>query len=727
MIPVKPPPLPFSARHPQAKWIALIMMVAALVVGVSLATMHLSKRVIRRMDPSRQIARQPVDWSTNTVTAADVQRQRGEFRLRQYLDAYRKHGDHGSPCAAESHQLIETWIKSNHGGPVDTNLPPLDILATRLAANPQCRDPIALIAAAAAAPELHERHRRFARALTAFEGTGYRAYPRFYAAVSLLEPPPGLQKGSEQEALQLFAEMFQDGGLTAEDQADLAESLIMGWGGTFFARNREDILKQSRQFEGKFPWLALVLKGEYHVKEAWKSRGQGYAHTVTPEGWHGFSRHLAEARTALTSAWELRPDLPLAPSRMVNVAMGDAGAGEMRLWFDRTLAAQIDHPNAWTQMRWGLRPRWHGSQEAMLALGKTALDTGRFDTDVPRRLFDVVSDLEQDLELPLGEHIYGRRDIWPLLRQMYEGYIASPAQAGSIDGWRSTYAVVAHLAGHDEVARRQLEALNWQPWRYNLTKWGLDLSLLPEQVAALTSTAGGDVRQAESAYQEGDLEKAADLFQRLSGRLSKDAQALGFIRHRLAVIGVEQRLQAGEWVSVLPGATNDLNWQLHCGEFLSAAPDELEIKCDRFGHLLWSRVRTGPNFVVRGEFEVLETSSGDFQAGLVFGLPDGDGELWHSFRIKRNGTEKDIASLGIAWTVNQTIRPAELQADRNAFEIRIFGRHFGAFVNGKELFRDVPLAQRVKVAGERQVLGLGAFNDMNETAIRYRKLELRRM
>ena len=85
----------------------------------------------------------------------------------------------------------------------------------------------------------------------------------------------------------------------------------------------------------------------------------------------------------------------------------------------------------WSDLRWGLRPRWYGDVDSMLALGVTAVKTRRFDTDDPRVFFDVVSDLEAELGLPRGQHIYGREDIWPHMQEMYEGYIAAPSQTAS--------------------------------------------------------------------------------------------------------------------------------------------------------------------------------------------------------------------------------------------------------------------------------------------------------
>src|SRR5262249_45071235 len=151
--------------------------------------------------------------------------------------------------------------------------------------------------------------------------------------------------------------------------------------------------------------------------------------TVSDQGWKGFAGHLASAHSALEKAWKLHPERALAPAIMIKVAMGESEPEQMRSWFDRAIAAQIDIPMAWSSMRWGLRPRWFGSLDAILALGYRAVDTKRFDTDVPRMLFDCISDVESEQELAPGEHIYGRFDIWPHLQQMYEGYIAESSQA----------------------------------------------------------------------------------------------------------------------------------------------------------------------------------------------------------------------------------------------------------------------------------------------------------
>jgi hypothetical protein len=299
-----------------------------------------------------------------------------------------------------------------------------------------------LTVAAVNTVELHEMIRRLERAISGFEHSRHKAYPKFYATVLLTDKIFADRADRipvlDALAMQRLKEAFADGSIRPEDQAEIADILIMGWGEGFFSRNATAIYPLIRDQGNSFQWLALVLEGEFQINEAWKARGDGYSNTVTEKGWEGFREHLAEARECLTRAWKLQPNLPLAADKMMTVALGDSKLAEMRLWFDRTLAAQIDYPHAWSEMRWGLRPRWYGDLDSMQAFGVMAVNTRRFDTDVPRVFFDVVSDLEAELELPHGQHIYGREDIWPHLQEMYEGYIAAPSQAAPRDGWRST-------------------------------------------------------------------------------------------------------------------------------------------------------------------------------------------------------------------------------------------------------------------------------------------------
>jgi hypothetical protein len=741
MPPLSPMPASKSGTH-VALIVAVIagcvlFLLAIVAVGVFAVKFVILPQTALRQASERDsgsavaLAGKPVAVSTNALTAADVQKKNRAFRVRQYLEGYKLRGERNPACDAEALGLIGNWIACNYNGTVDTNLPSLAELSDRLATNPACTDPLVLTVSAINTVELHEYVRRLERAVAGFEHSQHKAYPKFYATVvlanKLITDKSNRLPVLDALALQRLRESFADGSIRPEDQADIADTLIFRWGDGFFSRNAAAIYPMVRDQGDSFQWLALVLEGEFQIKAAWQARGSGYADTVTQKGWNDFHKHLAEARECFTRAWKLRPDLPLAPNQMMTVALGDSGLVEMRLWFDRTLAAQIDYPHAWAEMRWGLRPRWHGDLDSMLALGVMAVNTKRFDTDIPRMLFDTVSDLELEQRLPCGQHIYGREDIWPHLQAMYEGYIAAPSQAASRNGWRSTYSVVAYLAGKYDVSRKQLEVINWQPSRTNLSGWGTDLSLMPLEVAARTGSLAGQIDEAESKRDRGDITGAWQLYTGLKTATNADERTREFIRDRLATLELEKRLQAGEWVDFMPPDTNFTGWCVKRGKFKRLPDGTLEVQSDSTGHMLYSRVPMGKNFEVKGGFEAVSSSTKAFQGGLVIGIPEPESWGWDAFRVKRNDDEGDIACFAQGWTRNQIYGPAKLNPNTNSFQFRFQAGKVSASVNGREIFKEVLPPENRYFSTNEVYFGFGAFNDMNDTVIRYRNVQIRKL
>jgi len=82
--------------------------------------------------------------------------------------------------------LIESWIAWNYGGDESTNLPAPGALSDKLASQAGCDDPLVLTVAAANSTEVHEKIRRFERALAGFQKSSpHKGYPKFFATVSL--------------------------------------------------------------------------------------------------------------------------------------------------------------------------------------------------------------------------------------------------------------------------------------------------------------------------------------------------------------------------------------------------------------------------------------------------------------------------------------------------------------------------------------------------------------
>jgi hypothetical protein len=738
-----PPPVPASARK---RWnrplvwvigVVAVLLVAGLV-GLGIAGYRFAQRVrtVMRQVSSDQtgvtLASQPVNAATNSLTEADVQKRRRAFRVRQYLDGFNRDGPAKARWRDDALLLIESWLAQHYGGDDRTNLPsPADLGDKLVAAG--CRDPLVLTVAGVNCEDWNEATRRLKRAVNRFEQSDYKAYPRLYATVLLADRfwnQTNRVKEFDAAALGLLGRAFADGSFLPDDQAEAAEIFVAGWGKTFFGRNPAAVIERVRAAGKSFEWLALVLEGASEVDAAWRARGSGWASSVTAEGWQGFADHLAQARKPLTEAWKLRPDLPFAPSRMIAVAMGQSDAEEMRLWFDRATAAQFDHPQAWSALRWGLRPRWLGSEEAVLALGIMGLNTGRFDTDVPRKLLEAIHDVESDRKLPVGEHLYGQPDLWPHVRKMFEGYIAANSNSALAGSWRSDYAVVAYLAGHYDLARQQLEAVRWQPWPGSTKHWGRDLSLLAEAVAALTSPLGRQVAEAEAARRDGDLARAWQLYSELSAATNVDQRARRFIQAQTALVQFEQRLAKNDWVDFLPTDEGDDNWALGWAEQVRVTTNVLEVQSGRAGHLLYARANLGPDFEARGEFEIVKSSGPVFEAGLVLGMPDFDtrfrSSYWFPLRMRRDASEGDRVIFSKGRTRRELAKTVKLNGDRNSFQVRFAGGKVTVSLNGAEVFRDAEL-QNAAFTGDTMLAGVCALGDSGETVIRYRHLQVRRL
>jgi 3-keto-disaccharide hydrolase len=744
---VVPPPLPLSVSkgglNPVALWlmigIAVIFFVAfSAYVGISFQRGYQSaiksSRSRRELNQSSQegvaAASKPVTWTTNTLTERDVKKRAREFRRRQWLEGYENRGRRNPASDAAAEQFIRVWIDRNYGGPDATNTLSLEAESDRLAQDPDCTDPLVLTVAADNNIEVFAATRLYERAIAAFPDTQHKAYPRLYASAGItrhLSDAPGRIAALDAASVKLLEDCFADGSFLPGDQQEIGEIFVNGWGNGLFERKGDAICQIAHQAGPAYQWLAFTLDGERQINEAWKARGGGYANTVTKEGWQGFNDHLAAARNDLTQAWKLQPGFPLAPCRMMTVALGDSGADEMRTWFDRAVSAQIDYPEAWSEMRWGLRPRWYGSENAMLALGRTAINTKRFDTDVPRKFFDSVADAESEMDLASGRHIYGRADIWPEFQTMYQGYISDPSQSPDRTGWRSAYAIVAYFAGKYDVAAEQLKALDWKLQPKNLTGWGADLSLLPAEVAARTGLLGKKIAAAESGYQQGDVADALRLFTDLQAATNADIRTLEFVQARLASLALEQRLQTGEWVDFMPLQNDDPGWVCARGKMQRLPDGALEVRSGPAGHYLFSRARVGSAFEIRGEFEVVHSSTKYFQAGLVMGVPDVDAYEFQAFRIKRHQQEGDIACFAQGWGRRQLQRRAKVNDVRNSFDFRLYRGHVTATVNGEEVFKNAVPKDTLDTPEQDIRAGLGAYNDSNDTVIRYRNVQIRKL
>ena len=715
-------------------WVGLGLALGVLFVVGALIAFALVRRarVAQEQEQTRpdpiQVAGKPIIWRTNTITETDVRARGKAFRWRVWVDEFREHSAAEEACQVEGLKFIQAWLDQNYGSGNSTNTISLREEAEKLAGHTNWQDPLLQAVIAVNCSSRDEWVQHLQNALDGFRNSKYRAYPKFYAGVILADQVDG-EKGRvealDSSTVQSFEDACKDGSISPADQPEIAQLLILGWGKAFFHRNHAALYRIPQG--AAMPWLAEMLEGEHHLIEAWKARGGGYANTVSDKGWEGFSTHLAQARQSFSAAWQLRPNLALAASRMEDVALGDQGLEDMRTWFDRATAAQIDQEDAWSKMRWGLRPRWYGNQEAILALGRAALQTKRFDTDVPHQFFNCVADVESELKMAPGEHIYEQGDIWPNLEQLYEGYIAEPSAKARLAGWRSAYSVVAYLANKYKVARTQLEALQWQPVASNLQGWERDLSLMPLEVAARTSAMNGSIALAEAQRDRGASAGALQAYRDLHLPPGADEQTRGFVEHRLATLALEAELKQGHEIDFLPTADADLNWRTLLGEYRRPPNGAVEVTTTKGGHLFVSRVRVGQEFEARGEFEVMHAVAPSFELGIVMGLPELGSYNWYNLGFKRDAHHDDLVTFSRAWTNDGLYQPVKLQDGPNSFRVRYQSGRISAWVNGQEVFHESRPTRPIAYHRGEFLLGLGAFNDSNGNVVQYRNLRIQRL
>ncbi len=750
--PSLPPPIPPSARKnaisPAFKvLIGVGVCVAVGVVFFGVHTVFRTVRVVKELGglPSANdiakvtrsdaltAASKPVVWTSNTWTAADVTRRKLQFQQHLWVEDYQLRGDHTKACDAQALQFLEAEVARENHGDTGTNPPNLSVMAASLTRDPSCTDPLVLTALAKTTVTANEQFSQVQRALQGTNSsTQHLAFSRFYANLITADLfATQLQHlNYDAQAVALLKLCFTDGSFRPGDQHEIAEFLLSGPGGTFFKRNEAVVSAMTKDLGSQYEWLALVLQGQDHIDQAWKARGGGYADSVKDAGWREFASQLAAARRCLTRAWELHPEYPTAPGLMIHVSLGDANITEMRLWFDRAVAAQIDYSLAWSTLRWGLRPRWYGDPESMLALGVTAVNTGRFDTIVPEQLDYALHDLQEESpELTLS-NLYSRPDVWPSIAKMYEGYIAA-GPASTRSDRRNKYCVLSSLVGKYDVARIQLEALNWKLAPSVVRDLGQDPTLLALEVAARTGPASSQVNRAESALHQGDLAGAGRIYAELLTGNSADARTRQFARLRAAPLVIEQKLTEGDWVDFLPQSEDDPNWIFSWGDrrvtdgALNADPSGLA------HFFFFSRPQIGCDIEVRGEFDVIQTPKHAFQAGLVMGVPEAGVSVasphWYAFTMQRTGNGRETVAFSRGIGTSARSGSASLNEVSNTFDVTLHGDLCSATVNGRVVFSGVKAPRTVDDPGTNFVLGLVGSTQVNEAVIRYRKLQVRKL
>jgi hypothetical protein len=333
-----------------------------------------------------------------------------------------------------------------------------------------CIDPAFQLMAGIVQGDVSKKEKLFRLAITGFPKTDYSRFLLFITAAglgkSLEERKADAAEIAEVDrvALEALREGLNMESFHADEMPALRWRLTSESTENLLRRRGPEVADIFQHATNLPEWLREFGQGRGRLRAAWIARTGGWASEVPEAGWTGWQQNLGKARAHFTKAWELNPSDPAAAAYMIEVAMGDGGdKQEMRRWFDKSVAAQMDYWAAYRSLMWALRPRWHGSHAEMLQFADECLRTGRFDTCVPYYYLMTVDDISSEER----DHkaIYQRPEISRNIRLALEHYFATPTMPITLTYAHTTAAVLEYKSGDLTGARAHMAVIQFQPSR----------------------------------------------------------------------------------------------------------------------------------------------------------------------------------------------------------------------------------------------------------------------
>ncbi|CAB1079583.1 hypothetical protein JY97_02470 [Alkalispirochaeta odontotermitis] len=226
--------------------------------------------------------------------------------------------------------------------------------------------------------------------------------------------------------------------------------------GSHSPRAIDNYMEEFDSLENVDPWIDCMIRGKYHISKGWQARGDGYANNVTEEGWEVFRKEISTAENYLTKAYGIHPEYPEAAALMIHIRMTSSGLLDEKDWFLRAVEAQFDYGKAYTIYQQALHPRWGGTHKAMINFGNACLETGRFDTRVPRYYLRTLKLISKDSPSGGGAWVkpFRKRGVYKKVRHYFESTLSDPREGLEYYKEYSAYAVYAWACGEYEDARQ---------------------------------------------------------------------------------------------------------------------------------------------------------------------------------------------------------------------------------------------------------------------------------
>jgi hypothetical protein len=194
------------------------------------------------------------------------------------------------------------------------------------------------------------------------------------------------------------------------------------------------------------PSTVLTVQGAFNADYAWDARGNGFANTVTADGWKLFAERLNKADAALEKAWSLDSTNSEAATLMLEVELGQGkGRNRMELWFKRAMDSDPDNYSACFRKMYYLEPKWYGSADEMVKFGRECAAGKNWSAGIPYILIQAHNNLaeygDNSQGWPTRDYFAAHPEAWDEIRQVYAEY----RRHRPLSNWRDL--TVARIAG----------------------------------------------------------------------------------------------------------------------------------------------------------------------------------------------------------------------------------------------------------------------------------------
>lgn len=463
------------------------------------------------------------------------------------------------------------------------------------------------------------------------------------------------------------------------------------------------------------PVAVDLLEGEFHISAAWQSRGSGWANDVTKKGWEGFEEHLNAATTCLTRAWEADKTIPEIPTEMIAVAMGHGGPDDMRLWFDRAVAARFDYMPAYSKYVWGLYPRWHGDRASLMRLADECRNSKRYDTPVPFEYVRILLAVRQECDEG-SVQAWSTPEVFDSAHEVFEKSLAPGGVFAGSGEYRSMEAAFCALAEKWPQAKQALDAVGGplDPAGTAMVK----LSPLETRGLILVHAGGGSdlLAKGKSAVESAKYADAADAFNALLNQ-QQDPDARAYVRGQLLAARWQADFYAGKTVSLAPDAQLG-GFEAVVGRWSSTGDGAITGIGDRRQYLqMLSRADFGDSWEFTAEVQFAADQTDWNAAGIILGQRDRTNFMGLTLSPRHNQLEIRRSPGSDARKID-----VDLKHQPSVLKVRRFGGNVSVFVNGKMLY-DGTLPE--DEPGDRFRVGLGGWPFDAENVVTFRNLTIR--